>query len=175
LKRAEAAAGFAELRRYLPWLGEPEYARHAAAEDPYAHPVSALRRILIETRVYHELASDWLRHEQPDLTVVYFQGSDSIGHVFAPYAPPRQPAVSEEDYRRYSGVPELYFRNLDGMLGEYRRLAEAAGAVLMVASDHGFRWREGRPTALSSLAHATAAKWHRDEGLYVLWGPGIAA
>jgi Flp pilus assembly protein TadD len=28
---------------------------------------------------------------------------------------------------------------------------------------------------LSSFAHATAAKWHRKEGIYVLWGGGIAA
>jgi len=45
--------------------------------------------------------------------------------------------------------------------------------VLMIASDHGFRWKEGRPTRYSSAAAATAGKWHRDEGIYLLWGPGI--
>jgi Flp pilus assembly protein TadD len=175
LKRAEDASDLDELKRFLPWLTEGEYSRRISAEDPYAHPVSALRRILIETRVYHDLATHWLESQQPDLTAVYIQGTDSIGHVFASYAPPRQPSVSEEDYRRYSGVPELYFRHIDTLLGDYKRLARARGAVLMLASDHGFRWREGRPTALSSLAHATAAKWHRDEGLYVLWGSAIPA
>jgi tetratricopeptide (TPR) repeat protein len=72
-------------------------------------------------------------------------------------------------------VPEAYFRAIDGMLGEYRRLAQASGAVLMIASDHGFTWREGRPTQLSSFAVATAAKWHRKQGIYLLWGKGIAA
>lgn len=175
LRRAEKAVGLAELKTYLPWLDEREYESLSGATDPYAHPVTALRRILVETRVYHDLGTDWISHERPDLAVIYLQGTDSVGHVFAPYAPPRQAAVSEADYQRYRQVPELYFRYVDGMLGEYRKLAEASGAVLMLASDHGFLWGEGRPTRLSSFANATAAKWHRKEGLYVLWGPGIAA
>ena len=43
----------------------------------------------------------------------------------------------------------------------------------MLASDHGFFWKEGRPTTLSSNANTTAAKWHRNEGIYALWGAGI--
>jgi Flp pilus assembly protein TadD len=173
LQRVEAAVNHGELRRYLPWLTADEYARHEKSDDPYAHPVSALRRILVETRVYDELAQEVAQREHPDLLIVYFQGSDSIGHVFAPYAPPRQPAISEEDYGRYHGVPQLYFEELDALLGRYRRLAKDQGAVLMVASDHGFTWAEGRPTRLSSFATATAAKWHRKEGIYLLWGEGV--
>jgi tetratricopeptide (TPR) repeat protein len=135
--------------------------------------VSALRRILVETRTYHALATAWLERERPDLAVVYFQGTDTLGHVFAPFAPPRQPSVSPEDFERFSRVPERYFAEVDAMLGEYRKLAEASGAVLMIASDHGFRWREGRPEKLSSAAAATAGRWHRDEGIYLLWGPGV--
>ena len=44
----------------------------------------------------------------------------------------------------------------------------------MIASDHGFYWGEGRPERLSSFANATAAKWHRKEGIYLARGPGIA-
>lgn len=173
LRKAEEGVGLAELREYLPWLSEEEYAERREAAEPYAHPVSALRRILVETRVYHEIATEALRRERPELAIVYLQGTDSIGHVFAPFAPPRQPEVSEEDFRRYQDVPVRYFRDVDRLLGSYRALAESAGAVLMLASDHGFTWGEGRPTRLSSFAHATAAKWHRKEGMYLLWGPGI--
>jgi Flp pilus assembly protein TadD len=61
------------------------------------------------------------------------------------------------------------------MLGEVIRLAIASHARIMIASDHGFHWKEGRPTTLSSYATATAAKWHRIDGIYLLWGPGIVA
>jgi len=69
-------------------------------------------------------------------------------------------------------VPRTYFREIDGLLGEYRALAEEQGAALLVVSDHGFLWSEGRPRT-SGLVGATAGLWHREEGIYVLWGKGV--
>lgn len=175
LAKTEAAVGYDALHAYLPWLTAEDYGKAAAEPDPYAKPVSALRRILVETRAYQALATSWLTREKPDLAVVYFQGTDTLGHVFAPWAPPRQDAIKPEDFERYSRVPELYFAEIDRMLGEVRKLAEARGAVLMIASDHGFRWKAGRPGRLASAAAATAGRWHREEGIYLLWGPEIKA
>jgi len=174
LARASQSVNESVLKAYLPWLSHDEYARSAESDDPYGQPVSALRRILIDTQVYDDLGRDVLARDHPDLAIVYFEGTDTVGHVFAPFAPPRQPQVSPADYERYHGVPERYFRMIDDRLGDYRRLAEASHAVLMLASDHGFLWKEGRPTTLSSNATTTAAKWHRSEGMYLLWGPGIS-
>ncbi len=175
LEAAEREVGFQQMRDFLPWLTEAEYRQHSDAVDPYAHPISGLRKLLVETRVYHRLATDYLSSESPDLALVFFQASDSVGHLFAPYAPPKQSTVSDADYDRYHDVPRRVFRYLDSLIGDYRRLAEARGAVLMLVSDHGFTWHEGRPTQLSSFAAATAAKWHRQEGIYQLWGKGIEA
>ncbi|MEO8218289.1 MAG: alkaline phosphatase family protein [Acidobacteriota bacterium] len=175
LEEVEQQTSYETLRSYMPWLTKSEYDERIASKDPYAHPVSALRRILVETGVYDRLAKSYLSEHRPDLTIVYFQGTDSIGHVFAPFSPPKQPEVSEEDYEKYHAVPERYFQHIDSMLGEYRKIAVASGARLMIASDHGFRWHEGRPTQFSSFAAATAAKWHREEGIFLLWGPGISA
>ena len=174
LRKAESDVDAAAIKAYVPWIEEPKYRSLVARPDPYAHPVSALRRILIETRVFHDLATAWQAENRPDLTVVYFQGTDAVGHLFAPYAPPRQEGIPPAEFERYSQVPRLYFGYVDRLLGEYRDLAKASGAVLMIASDHGFRWKEGRPKEISSLAAATAGKWHRDEGIYVLSGPGIS-
>src|SRR6476661_451668 len=127
LAKTEAAVGYDALHAYLPWLTAEDYEKAAADPDPYAKPVSALRRILVETRAYQALATSWLPREKPDLAVVYFQGTDTLGHVFAPWAPPRQDAVKPEDFERYSRVPELYFAEIDRMLGEIRKLAEARG------------------------------------------------
>ena len=146
----------------------------AQKADPYAHPVSALRRILVETEVYHRLATDWIAKQQPDLAIVYLQGTDTIGHVFAPFAPPRQAT------RRGAGLRALLTRCRSASSATSTRssattarLAEERRAVLVIASDHGFFWEEGRPTQ-SSVALATAARWHRKDGVYLLWGPGIA-
>jgi tetratricopeptide (TPR) repeat protein len=172
---AERGIGYEEVHHYLPWLDEAELTRLTRQSDPYSHPVSALHRILVETLVYRTLAREFLEREAPDLAVVYIQGTDSIGHVFAPYAPPRQPSVSPQDYERYHRVPALYFAHVDGLIGEFRRLAEKQGAALVLVSDHGFLWHEGRPEELSSFAAATAAKWHREDGIYLVWRPGGGA
>ncbi len=173
LARVEREVGYSELRAMLPWLAEPEYQEAAKAVDPYSHPVSALRRILVETRVYDAIGREWFARNKPDVLLVYIQGTDSVGHVFAPYAPPRQATITPADFDRYSGVAAKYFASVDRLIGEYRQLAEATGSVLVLASDHGFKWSEGRPTSLSSVANATAARWHTDDGIYLLWGAGI--
>jgi tetratricopeptide (TPR) repeat protein len=172
LAAAEAETGYPALRAYLPWLAEPEYRRALADPNAFAQPVSALRRILVETAVYHRLAADLLARQPPDLTILYIQGTDAVGHLFAPYAPPRRPRVSPEDFARYGEVPRRYFAAVDALLGDMRRLAERSGAVIAIASDHGFRWRD-RPDEPPSFAAATAGRWHREEGISLLWGPGI--
>jgi len=172
--RVNTAVGYEELKRYLPWLIARDYEAAAAVEDPYGHPVSALRRILIETRIYDELAREWIVETHPDLAVVYIQGTDSIGHTFAPYSPPRQSSIDAGEYAKYHAVPERYFGEIDTLIGRYRQIAEQQGAALMLASDHGFAWGDDRPPQLSSNAQATAAKWHHKQGIYLLWGPGIA-
>jgi Flp pilus assembly protein TadD len=171
----EKEIGFEFVSRYLPSLRAEEFEERRRATDPYSHPISALRRILVETTVYDRLAREYLDSHAPDLTILYLQGTDSIGHVFAPYTAPRQPNISEEDFARYSMVPEQYFRYIDRILGDYKTIAQKRGARLMIASDHGFHWFEDRPTELSSFAASTAAKWHRKAGVYLLWGEGITA
>ncbi|MFL6245739.1 MAG: alkaline phosphatase family protein [Thermoanaerobaculia bacterium] len=175
LGEVENSVGLGIMRRYMPSLSAEEFAERRGATDPYSHPVSALRRILIETNLYEQLSTRYLESHSPDLTIVYLQGTDSIGHVFAPYTAPRQPHISEADFARYSEVPEHYFRYIDRLLGTYKEIAKKHGARVMIASDHGFHWFEDRPTELSSFAASTAAKWHRKAGIYLLWGDGIAA
>jgi tetratricopeptide (TPR) repeat protein len=147
LRKTDEAVGYEALHEYLPTLAADEY--ETATADSDADPVSALRRSLVETRAHHGLATSWLAKEHPSLAVVYFSG-------------PRQDTVKPEDRDRFSEVPRRYFAEVDRMLGDYRKIAEASGAVLMIASGHSFR-------------PAPAGKENGDEGIYLLWGPGIEA
>jgi tetratricopeptide (TPR) repeat protein len=175
LRAEQRAAGWLAVRQYVPALDETELLVAASEPNPYAHPIGALRRILVETATYDALFRDAIAAIEPDLAIVYLQGTDSIGHAFARYAPPALPGVEEVDVARYGGVPEAYFRHVDELLGAYRLLAQKRGARLLLVSDHGFRWGDERPVGLSSSAHGTAAKWHRNEGIWLLWGPGVRA
>lgn len=149
---------------------------HAVAPDVERDPrlFEGLRRTLVETAVYDELAMAWFRENTPDLTVLYLQGTDAIGHLFAPYRPPRMREVDAADVARWGRSADRYYAEVDRRLGAWRRLAAQRGAVIVLVSDHGFFWGEGRPAA-ASAAVATAGKWHREDGIYVVSGPGIAA
>ncbi|MGZ4810385.1 MAG: alkaline phosphatase family protein [Thermoanaerobaculia bacterium] len=128
-----------------------------AATPPQA--TEELRRIVIETETMHRLSADRIRHDHPDLVIVYFQGTDAIGHLFAP------------TYDRDAAIVRRYFSSIDNVLGEYDSLARETGADLVIASDHGFAWFEGRPN-VSGTEAGTAAKWHRNEGIYLHVAPG---
>lgn len=165
LARAERITDLAAMRGYLPWVSPDD-------KDPL---VGELRRTLVQTELYDTLARDALRVRRDALTIVYFQGTDEIGHLFANHVPPRPAWVSDADFARYAGVAERYYSEIDTRLGEYRQLAVQRGARLLLVSDHGFRWGDDRPQHAGIARAATAALWHRDDGLWLLWGAGITA
>ncbi len=113
------------------------------------------RRTLAETETTHTRAFEHIAKTAPALGIVYFQGTDIAGHLYA---------------GRDSPIPRDYFRRIDQILGDYRSLATTLDATLVVASDHGFDWFTKRPPE-TSTATATAAKWHRDEGIFLRWSP----
>ena len=161
------------MRRLLPDLSAAEPPPPCPPSDPFAEKVPGLRQVLVQTEIVRRLAVDWLMKHPTRLAAVYFEGTDTIGHLFAPFVAPPLAGVDTGDVARFADVPERYYELIDGVIGELAALAARSGAVLMIASDHGFQWGSGRPSGLSSVAGATAAKWHREEGIYLLAGPGI--
>ncbi len=162
----------ADLARYLT-LSAAEIGTERAKGGGLENPVVALAKILGATRAVQRIARDLYDGQLPDLTAVYFEGTDAIGHVFAADVPPRLPCVSDEDFRRYSGVVDAYYETADRLLGQWMRRAEEDGATLIVCSDHGFKWGEDRTCERSSLNWATAAFWHRIDGVLALWGARV--
>ena len=162
----------------VPFLGMPqsEIAAALGAGAGMESPVVALSRILRATRVTQRIARDLYDRNLPDLTAVYFEGTDEAGHVFSPYTPPRLPcaAVSDEDVARYERVVAAYYGVIDRILGQWMRRAEEDGATLVVTSDHGFKWGDDRPCGFASGNWSTAAFWHRPEGVFAAWGAGVA-
>ncbi len=135
--------------------------------------IVALSRILGATRVNHHIARELYDRYRPDLMALYLEGTDEIGHVFAPYSPPRLECTSEDDFARYHRAVEVYYGIVDRMLGQWMRRAKEDGATLVVHSDHGFKWGADRTCARSSFTWSTAAYWHRLNGVFVAWGARV--
>ncbi|SRR5581483_5082972 len=115
------------------------------------HSTDPWQRMLEQTENVRRAAQSAIAKDNPDLAIVYFQGTDIIGHLYA------SSPEHADDVRRY-------FARIDAILGEYAK----SGAELVIASDHGFAWDDAAKIRVSSTAVATAAKWHRDEGILVV-------
>ncbi|HEY1252807.1 MAG TPA: alkaline phosphatase family protein [Thermoanaerobaculia bacterium] len=168
----DGAVSNAELTRFLD-ASESEIQASRDARPGLDNPYVALPRIIGSTRVYHRIARDLYDKNLPNLMAVYYEGTDAVGHVFAPYVPPKMSCVSDDDFRRYRRVVDGYYALVDAMLGQWMRRADEDGATLIVNSDHGFKWGEERPCERSSLNPNTAAFWHRLDGVLAAYGARV--
>jgi len=147
----------------------------AIGADASRDPIAALASFVGATRVTQRLARELYDRERPELLAVYFEGTDEIGHVFAPFVPPKLACTDEAAFARFHRAPEAYFRMVDALLGQWMRRAREDGAVLLVTSDHGFKWGADRSCGPAATRGATAALGHRREGVFLAWGEGVAA
>src|SRR5262249_52922254 len=129
----EAQVSDADLAPFVK-MSVGEIAASRAKGGGLENPVEALAKILAATRTVQRIAREMYDRETPDLTAVYFEGTDVIGHVFAADVPPRLACVSEEDFRRFSGTVDAYYELVDRLLGQWMRRARDDGATLIVCS-----------------------------------------
>jgi len=101
--------------------------------------------VIAETEAVYRTAREWISKEKPDLAIVYFQGTDEVAHLVG---------GDVEKAREY-------FRRVDEIVDDLVHLEKAE---VIIASDHGFDW--GGHHTVSSTEVATAAQWHRDEGMF---------
>ncbi len=158
--------------RYFMDVPEPQYAAAVAANLGMEDPVDGFRRILASTRTYLG-AGLQLAGEQPDLLMVYLEGTDTLGHLLAPHMPP--PTLDGDPARSATYVEAVpkYFQVVDRWIGRYTEHYPLSEAAILVVSDHGFKWTEDRPRGLSGTAGPTAPLWHETDAAFVAAGLGI--
>ncbi len=158
-----------ELARFVD-LPVEEIARARASGEGLENPVIALARTIAATRTQSRIARELYDRNLPDLMMVYLEGTDVVGHIFASYVAPRMDCVSESDFARYHRAVDEYYALVDRLIGQWMRRAEEDGATLIVNSDHGFKWGADRSCERGSLNPSTAGFWHRIEGVFAAWG-----
>lgn len=162
----------ADLARFV-GLPAAEIARILDSGADADNRVVALSRIVAATRVHQRAARELYDKNLPDLLMLYIEGTDEIGHEFAPFTEPRLPCVSDGEVALYHGAVETYYAMADQILGQWMRRAAEDRATLIVHSDHGFKWGADRPCERSSSGWATAGFWHRLDGVFAAWGEGV--
>jgi predicted AlkP superfamily phosphohydrolase/phosphomutase/thioredoxin-like negative regulator of GroEL len=133
--------------------------------------IRSAARVTCECANIHGAVTWLMDHEPWDLCAVYFDAIDHFGHGFMKYNPPRRPHINEEEFDLYNGVLRAGYLLHDRMLGT---LLEKAGpdTTVILLSDHGFHPDHLRPGRIPEY-HAGPAFEHRNNGVFVMAGPGV--
>ena len=170
--RREGSPPYEDVAKSL-GVTRAEFDAAVAAQKALGDPITGFRKILGATRTVAKIGLELYDRSSLDLFMVYFQGTDEIGHVLGKYEAPKAAGVSEEDFRKFrNGVAAIYVES-DRILGEIAARAERDGATLILASDHGFRHGADRPAFGSGTDFNTAFLWHEPPGILVAAGPGV--
>jgi Tfp pilus assembly protein PilF len=162
-----ADVSYQEVRRFI-GVSEDEYRRAWEELPPEQHTenrINHLRKVIATTASYHRIGLHLLER-QADLTIVYYEGTDTIGHLFARFLPPRLPDVDPADIVRYGQAMPEYYVWADELLGELLAKADD-DTVVILASDHGFYTGEARPASDPGDFATGAPQWHRLFGVLV--------
>ncbi len=167
--------GYEEVRRFadVPRGAFKEALEQArGAKNPFDHRLNHLRKILATTRGVFDVAR-WLLAEHPaDVLALYVEGTDTVGHRFAHFLPPRLPWVDGRDFAAFSDTMPRFYEACDRELG---RLMDTAGdgVTLLVVADHGFLTGRARPTVPPDDFVEGAGRWHRMVGAFLASGPHV--
>ncbi|MBD3335674.1 MAG: tetratricopeptide repeat protein [Candidatus Eisenbacteria bacterium] len=152
-------------------ISQQEFEAHDTFD--FQDPITHFRHIHAAMSNVKDAALTVWERCRPEVLAVYFEGVDTASHLFMPHAPPPFPYSSDAERRRYGETVAAVYEYQDRLLGE---LLQAVGpeARVIIVSDHGFLTGWQRPLdASSSFDYATAARWHRMDGVLIMNGPGI--
>ena len=170
-----------------PWLVRPESVPWSAVSPYLDGPRSTsgefnademamleqFKTLLASGETYLRIATELSSRFEPQLEVVYFEGTDTAAHLFMPFRKPELPGVDALGIESFHAIVDRYYETADRYLGTL--LAERDESwTTMVVSDHGFASDATRPRSTDSrIGHGAAADWHRRFGILVLSGAHV--
>lgn len=174
VERLVPDAGAVPFDSVARFLDVPREAFDAAPFDAYrpGQLIGNFRRTLAAAEGYRRVASALCAREPWDLFLTYFEFLDATSHLFVRHMPPAFNAIAPEEAAAFGGAVEAAYRWQDRVLGEVLACRDERTIVLVV-SDHGFLFGERRIGAPSEVIGGEAAAWHRDEGIFLVAGPGV--
>jgi predicted AlkP superfamily phosphohydrolase/phosphomutase len=126
----------------------------------------------IMDKMTEELCIHFLKNMDFDLFIVYFSGTDGVGHKYWKYYQPDSMVYkpSKSDIEKYKDLIPDYYDYIDKVIA---RIAEQAeGYTTIIVSDHGM---EAQPRLLASFYMGIPSGNHnlKPPGILLLEGPSI--
>ena len=160
--------GYDQTRRFLN-IAATEFDK--SVQNGPGDPVNIFRNVLAKTWTDHRVAINLYHEQKPMLTMVSYEGTDAVNHLFAPFHPPYREGVSEEAYRRYWPAVANYYAEIDRLIGEWMNELTPDTTVIILSA-HGFRWGKTRPHQPPNGGAALSD--HRNPGIFIMYGPHVA-
>lgn len=143
--------------------------------------IKGLRWSLAHTLTMRNVTLHLLKTDSPDVTMVYFEGSDSLGHRFWLFRQSIQeiqeqlkeagypPQYAEKLKKAFGNVMNQYYIKLDTIIGELTK-EMGTQSNLLICSDHGFMKRS-KDNPVTKYVPFTGE--HRFEGTLFIHGPKV--
>jgi predicted AlkP superfamily phosphohydrolase/phosphomutase len=143
--------------------------------------IKGLRWSLAHTMTMRNITLHLLKTDSPDVTMVYFEGSDSLGHRFWLFSQSIQeireqlkkagypPQYAGKLKKAFGNVMHQYYIKLDTIVGELTK-EMGKNSNLIICSDHGFTKRS-KDNPVTKYVPFTGE--HRLEGTLFIHGPNI--
>ena len=164
------SVGYAQVGRFLNITGQ-EYEDGVKSGNP-SDPVNVFRETLAKTWTDHRVGIRLYQERQPLVTMISYDGTDVVNHLFGPYHPPYREGISQGQYRRYWPTVANYYSEVDRLIGEWMKVLTDDTTVI-VMSAHGFRWGKNRPR--TQPVNRSALSDHRNPGVFIAYGNHVAA
>jgi tetratricopeptide (TPR) repeat protein len=140
----------------------------------FTDDISHLRWAVATADSYRDIGLELWRGRQPDLLMVYIEGTDSISHLFGHLFRAKD-LVGElaEQQRRYGNAVEEIYRYSDDLVGRYLAVMDR-DTTLLVLSDHGFKLGElhDDPSRTRDLRRISELS-HREQGILYIYGRDV--
>lgn len=175
------------LERLSPYIRRPgDVTKEEAApfvdvpDDVFSRPfefnddVSHFKWALATADSYRSIGLDLWKKEQPDLLMVYIEGTDTVshlfGHLFRTGDLSGPLAVQKE---RFGEAVEQMYVYADRLVGAYMDVMDD-DTTLIVASDHGFELGalQDDPSKTHDMRRVSE-RFHREEGILYMYGRGV--
>ena len=161
---------YAQVGRFLN-ITATEFDKAITSGNP-SDPVNVFRRTLAKTWSDHRVAINFHQQQDPLLTMVSYEGTDVVNHLFSPYHPPYREGIDTEQFRKYWPTVANYYAEVDRMIGEWMKVLSDDTTVIIVSA-HGFRWGKTRPRLPATGRSALSD--HRNPGVFIAYGNHVAA
>ncbi|PYQ61764.1 MAG: hypothetical protein DMF58_03695 [Acidobacteria bacterium] len=167
--------GSQQIRRFMN-IAQSEFDR-AVFKGGDADPVNIFRGVLAKTWSDHRVAINLYNDERqrgrdPLLIMISYEGTDAVNHLFAQFHPTYREGVSQDGYRKYWPTVANYYSEIDRLIGEWINILPRDTTVIIMSA-YGFQWGKERPHTPPS--GAAALQDHRNPGVFIAYGPHVAA